>query len=167
MRADFVDYYARLGLTKGCSDADIKQAYRRRVKTCHPDLVHNQRSSLAAEEEFKRISEAYSVLSKSISRVDYDLDYTRHETAAAARKHEELQNMRRCMRVYARKSNESAARRERRDPNRPPHRRPLLMRRETAPPAWLGWFFLLLGFLALAGFMRALLSSVVRENPFY
>lgn len=141
MKADFVDYYARLGLQKGCSEQELKSAYRQRAKRCHPDLHRDEQASQRAEEEFKQISEAYSVLSKPDARVDYDLSYSRHESMRKARQQEELRTMRRAMRVYARKSNESAARRERRDPNRPPRRRPMLKRRETPPPAFLMWLF--------------------------
>lgn len=156
---EFIDYYARLGLKKGCEEREIKLAYRKLAKGCHPDLHREAHAARRAEEEFKKLSEAYSVLSKSSSRIDYDLTYSRHEAMLSARKDEEIRVMRRAMSVYGRKSSESAARRERRDPNRPARRRPLLLRRETPPPAWFGWFFVLFWILGLVGFLYSVISS--------
>lgn len=160
---DFVDYYARLGLKKGCDEREIKLAYRQLAKGCHPDLHREPQAAKRAEEEFKKLSEAYSILSKSSTRVDYDLTYSRHEALLAARKDDEIRVMRRAMSVYGRKSSESAARRERRDPNRPARRRPMLLRRETAPPAWFAWFFVLFWLLALYAFVHGVIVSCIRE----
>lgn len=141
MKDDFVDYYACLGIDKSATEQELKQAYRHLAKSCHPD---RHQGSAHAEEQFKKLNEAYAVLSKSSSRADYDLSYTRRETARAARLHEEFVKMHRQMQVHARKSNDAMARRERRamrDPNRPVRRRPLLLRRETPPPFWLACMF--------------------------
>jgi molecular chaperone DnaJ len=48
--ADKRDYYEVLGLQKGASDDEIKKAYRRIVKECHPDLHPDDK---AAEARFK------------------------------------------------------------------------------------------------------------------
>ncbi len=154
MKSDFVDYYARLGLVKGATDQEIKLAYRKLAKTCHPD--HHQ-GSASSEEQFKRLSEAYSILSKSCSRVDYDLSYTRYETAKAAQYNDELANMKRAMRMHVRKSRDVQERRERRqmrDPNRPVRRRPLLLRRETPPPRIIIFGFVVIWMFALASLIR-------------
>ncbi|MEI7475465.1 MAG: DnaJ domain-containing protein [bacterium] len=50
--------YAVLGLSKGASVDEIKQAYRRLTKEWHPDAT--QHSKQLAEEKIKEISEAYS-----------------------------------------------------------------------------------------------------------
>jgi curved DNA-binding protein CbpA len=68
------DYYKALELEKGATGDEIKANYRRLAMKWHPD--RNQ-GSAEAEERFKSISEAYSVLSDEVSRREYDarLDY--------------------------------------------------------------------------------------------
>ncbi len=63
------DYYSVLGVSKNAQDADIKRAYRRLARKVHPDVNPGDK---AAEERFKKIQEAYDVLSDSKKRVVYD-----------------------------------------------------------------------------------------------
>lgn len=63
------DYYEVLGVDKKASDADIKSAFRKKAKTCHPDLNPDDK---AKEAEFKEINEAYEVLSDPDKRAKYD-----------------------------------------------------------------------------------------------
>ena len=63
------NYYDLLGVAKDASDKDIRQAYRRLARQHHPDVNKND---AAAEETFKEINEAYSVLSDEDSRSKYD-----------------------------------------------------------------------------------------------
>jgi molecular chaperone DnaJ len=63
------DFYTLLGLTKDASQDDIKKAYRSLSKKYHPDLNPNNKE---AEEKFKKINEAYSVLSEPEKRKQYD-----------------------------------------------------------------------------------------------
>lgn len=67
--ADKRDYYEVLGLSKGASDDDIKKAYRRVAKECHPDLHPDDK---AAEARFKEANEAYAVLSDPDKKAKYD-----------------------------------------------------------------------------------------------
>ena len=62
------DYYDLLGVQRGADEAAIKAAYRRLAKECHPDK--NADASAAAA--FKRLVEAYSVLSDAKNRALYD-----------------------------------------------------------------------------------------------
>jgi len=64
------DYYQILGLSKGASDAEIKKAYRRLAKQYHPDV---NKGAKGAEDRFKEISEAYSVLSDKEKKKQYDM----------------------------------------------------------------------------------------------
>ncbi len=68
------DYYEVLGLQKGCSEDDIKQAYRKAALKWHPDRWVNgtDAEKKTAEEKFKEASEAYSVLSDKDKRAKYD-----------------------------------------------------------------------------------------------
>lgn len=63
------DFYKSLGVTSDASDADIKKAYRRLAKDLHPD---KNPGDTAAEQRFKEVSEAYSVLSDAAQRKEYD-----------------------------------------------------------------------------------------------
>jgi len=63
-----MDYYDILGVDKDASQDDIKKAYRRRARETHPDV----NKSPEAEDEFKKISEAYSVLGDENKRKNYD-----------------------------------------------------------------------------------------------
>ncbi len=64
------DYYKVLGVNKKASDAEIKSAYRKLAKKYHPDRNSGDKN---AEEMFKKISEAYAVLSDSEKRKNYDM----------------------------------------------------------------------------------------------
>jgi len=63
------DYYKILGLKKDASDGEIKKAYRKLAMKYHPDHAKGDKS---AEEKFKKISEAYAVLSDKDKRKEYD-----------------------------------------------------------------------------------------------
>jgi curved DNA-binding protein CbpA len=53
------DYHKVLGIRKGASKEEIKEAYRRLALIFHPD----RNKDAKAEERFKEINEAYAVLS--------------------------------------------------------------------------------------------------------
>ena len=60
-----MDYYRILGVNKNSTPEDIKKAYRKQVKQHHPDRGGDA-------EYFKRINEAYEILSNSDKRSAYD-----------------------------------------------------------------------------------------------
>ncbi|MGD2272102.1 MAG: DnaJ C-terminal domain-containing protein [Desulfobacterales bacterium] len=63
------DYYQILGINKNASDEEIKKAYRKLAMKYHPDHTKGDK---AAEEKFKKVSEAYAVLSDKEKRKQYD-----------------------------------------------------------------------------------------------
>lgn len=63
------DYYAVLGVSRDASQEDIKKAYRRLARRLHPDV----NGGSEAEEEFKRVSQAYDVLSDPQKRRSFDM----------------------------------------------------------------------------------------------
>lgn len=63
------EYYNILEVEKTASDAEIKRAYKKKAMKLHPD---RNTDNPKAEEEFKTLGEAYSVLSDSNKRSIYD-----------------------------------------------------------------------------------------------
>jgi len=64
------DYYKLLGVEKNAGADEIKKAYRKLALKWHPD--RNPANKAQAEEKFKKISEAYAVLSDPEKRSQYD-----------------------------------------------------------------------------------------------
>ena len=57
------DYYDVLGVPRTASQAEIRKAYKKIARENHPD---NRPGDKAAEERFKRISAAYTSLTRYI-----------------------------------------------------------------------------------------------------
>jgi DnaJ-class molecular chaperone len=66
---EFKDYYATLGVAKGSTDKEIKQAFRKLARKHHPDVNPGDKQ---AEVRFKEINEAYEVLGDPAKRKKYD-----------------------------------------------------------------------------------------------
>lgn len=64
------DYYKILGINKNASEEEIKKSYRKLAMKYHPDHTKGNKE---AEEKFKKISEAYAVLSDKEKRKQYDM----------------------------------------------------------------------------------------------
>ncbi len=62
------DYYADLGVSRDASPEEIKRAYRRKARTLHPDVNPGPE----AEAEFKKVSQAYDVLSDATKKRAFD-----------------------------------------------------------------------------------------------
>src|SRR5262245_39620827 len=66
----YEDYYEILGVSRDASPEEIKRAYRKLALQWHPDRHREEKA--AAEAQFKRVSEAYEVLSDPDKRKKYD-----------------------------------------------------------------------------------------------
>ncbi len=65
----FIDHYSTLGLEPSATEEEIRRAYRRLVRDCHPDL--NPGDQLAAERT-RHINDAYAVLRDPARRAAFD-----------------------------------------------------------------------------------------------
>lgn len=65
-----MNHYEILGVSKNASEEEIKKAFRAKALQYHPD---KNPGNAAAEEMFKKINEAYSVLSDATKRTQYDM----------------------------------------------------------------------------------------------
>jgi curved DNA-binding protein len=64
------DYYQILGVSRTATPEEVKKAYRKLAQKYHPDRAKGNKKE--AEAQFKKISEAYAVLSNSDKRKEYD-----------------------------------------------------------------------------------------------
>ena len=74
--ASSTSLYEVLGVPMSANGNEIKAAYRRLARTCHPDVVSIKEKDMSAN-QFMKIHEAYSTLSDPDKRADYDRDLYR------------------------------------------------------------------------------------------
>jgi molecular chaperone DnaJ len=63
------DYYETLGVSRAAKEDEIRKTYRKLARKFHPDLNPGDKS---AEERFKKVQEAYDILSDPKKRQVYD-----------------------------------------------------------------------------------------------
>lgn len=68
MSVEFEDYYKVLGVDRNASQQEIQKAFRKLAKKYHPDVS----KEADAEEQFKKVNEAYEVLKDPETRQKYD-----------------------------------------------------------------------------------------------
>lgn len=75
------NYYAVLGLNSSATIDEIRRAYRILARRYHPDV----NPGAASEEKFKKVAQAYGVLSEPDKRKQYDLELERAEVERSTR----------------------------------------------------------------------------------
>ena len=63
------DFYEVLGVTRSCTETELKVAFRKAAMDCHPDRNPGDKT---AEIRFKEVNEAYQILSDGQKRAAYD-----------------------------------------------------------------------------------------------
>uniref|UniRef100_A0A7S1N9A6 Major facilitator superfamily (MFS) profile domain-containing protein n=1 Tax=Eutreptiella gymnastica TaxID=73025 RepID=A0A7S1N9A6_9EUGL len=68
------DYYTVLGVSRDADAAAIKKAYKQQALKCHPDKLAgcSDKEKEDAEKQFKKVGEAYAVLSDEEKKKEYD-----------------------------------------------------------------------------------------------
>lgn len=69
------NYYEILGLQPQCTNQEIREAFAKLSKECHPDT-----SKTSDTARFQSIMEAYRVLSKEDSRANYDAQFVQRRS---------------------------------------------------------------------------------------
>lgn len=86
--AKFVNYYDILGVSRTASAEEIKKAFRKLAKECHPDLFQD-RSQEEIEQitkKFQTISNAYDIIGDETKRQEYDREFAEYERKQAERR---------------------------------------------------------------------------------
>ena len=76
-----MDFYVVLGLSPGATLADVKRAYRRLARRYHPDINPGDDAAAAI---FRRVAEAYEILSDPVRRRNYDAGVAQGFSPASA-----------------------------------------------------------------------------------
>jgi molecular chaperone DnaJ len=71
------DLYSLLGIGEDATQEEVKKAYRKLAKTLHPDMNHTENPETL--ERFKKVKEAYEILSNPLKREKYDLKLMREK----------------------------------------------------------------------------------------
>jgi molecular chaperone DnaJ len=86
------DYYQTLEILPEATQAQVKQAYRKLAKQCHPDVQPDHAAQVLAHDKIARVNAAYEVLGDVQARRLYDAQRetpwrSRAESAASDRAH--------------------------------------------------------------------------------
>lgn len=81
------DYYKILGIPSSAGDQELRAAYRRLARECHPDALHNLSSAeqVSAAEKMQLLISAWATLSNSQRRLEYDRKFGLESSCARRR----------------------------------------------------------------------------------
>ncbi len=75
------DCYAVLGVSSSASAAEVKRAFRRKVKELHPDIPENSAKAADSASHLRRLIDAYETLSEPSLRSEFDALYAQFSRA--------------------------------------------------------------------------------------
>lgn len=77
----FIDYYAALGISPNASEQEIKKAYQKIAKTCHPDMTKDlpEAERKKREATFILATDGYKILKDQEKKESYDAKYRLHQ----------------------------------------------------------------------------------------
>ncbi len=96
------NYYERLEVSKNASPEIIEKAYRVLAKKYHPDMQEEEKKAWA-EEEFKKINEAYEILSDEEKKKEYDASLKDEEDEKYQELTQEIEILKQELRKYIEK----------------------------------------------------------------
>lgn len=67
-----MNYYEMLNINESASKEEIVQAFRKTIKTCHPDRMKDPEEKIKAETQFQQLTEAFNILKDEFKRKEYD-----------------------------------------------------------------------------------------------
>ncbi len=69
-----INYYELLAIPRDATTDEVRAAYQRQCKACHPDVDHSARPEVRREmgERFAELTDAYNVLKDKAKREQYD-----------------------------------------------------------------------------------------------
>ena len=77
----FIDYYAALGISPDATEEEIRKAYQKIAKTCHPDMTKGLPEEVRKQKEAEFIlgTEGYKILKDKKKKESYDIEYRLHQ----------------------------------------------------------------------------------------
>lgn len=81
------DYYRILGISRAATPAQIKSAWKGKLRKNHPDNVPpelDEEFGKLAEERSKKINQAHDTLSDFVAKTDYDQEYDKHHSGSSS-----------------------------------------------------------------------------------
>lgn len=78
-----MDYYEELGVPRSASQDDIRRAWKRLARLCHPDLQTDPEMRETAEVQMRRLNHVLSILTQPWERAQYDLLLHSEQSGAA------------------------------------------------------------------------------------
>lgn len=87
----FIDYYDILGISPNATEQEIKKAFQKIAKTCHPDMTKDltEEERQKRQEIFIKATEGKNILTNETKRTAYDTRYKKHQARKQEKKQED------------------------------------------------------------------------------
>lgn len=87
----FIDYYDILGISSNATEQEIKKAFQKIAKTCHPDMTKDlpEEEQKKRQEIFIKATEGKNILTNETKRTAYDVRYKNYQERKKEKRQEE------------------------------------------------------------------------------